>query len=204
WNPLGQYYLAADIPYTITQTNENHDDAMVFRADAVKWQLVGPPPPVPVITQPPAPVNVWLGAPAVFAVTAIGEGALVYRWERNGEPLNDDGHYTGTTTRILTIGRTNAGDIAAYRCRVSNANGSATSDEAILTAQACPGDFDQDGDVDLGDFGYFQGCFNGPNRAPDRPVACSDADFDGDGDVDLGDFGEFQACFNGPNRPPAC
>jgi len=33
-------------------------------------------------------------------------------------------------------------------------------------------DFDSDNDVDLNDFGVFQGCFNGPNRPP----ACAEAD----------------------------
>jgi hypothetical protein len=70
-----------------------------------------------------------------------------------------------------------------------------------------PQDTDGDGDVDLGDFGTFQTCFNGPNReySGGSPVAdkcrCMDADPD-DSDVDLTDFGKFQACFNGPNRPP--
>ncbi len=65
------------------------------------------------------------------------------------------------------------------------------------------GDFDEDGDVDLVDFGHFQGCFNGPNRPFSFENGCADADVDGDGDVDLVDFGGFQACFNGPNRAPA-
>jgi hypothetical protein len=64
------------------------------------------------------------------------------------------------------------------------------------------GDFDFDGDVDLADFGHFQGCFNGPNRPP-AAEQCADADLDQDNDVDLADFGVFQGCFNGPNRPPA-
>ncbi len=64
-------------------------------------------------------------------------------------------------------------------------------------------DFDGDGDVDLADFGVFQGCFNGPNR-PAAAANCGGADFDGDNDVDLADFGFFQGCFNGPNRPAAC
>ncbi len=61
-------------------------------------------------------------------------------------------------------------------------------------------DFDNDGDVDLGDFGFFQACFNGPNRGYPA-TECHAADFDNDGDVDLTDFARFQACFNGPNRP---
>lgn len=64
-------------------------------------------------------------------------------------------------------------------------------------------DLDDDGDVDLADFGLFQTCFNGPNRAY-ASTGCVVADFDADHDVDLMDFGTLQACFNGPNRPPRC
>jgi hypothetical protein len=64
-------------------------------------------------------------------------------------------------------------------------------------------DFDDDADVDLGDFAWLQYCFAGPNRAPFEP-SCAMADFDGDADVDLADFGTFQACYGGPNRLPAC
>ncbi len=69
-------------------------------------------------------------------------------------------------------------------------------------------DVDDDGDVDLTDFGAFSACFNGPNRlwagSPLAGQGCACVDLDGDGDVDLADFGGFSACFNGPNRPPAC
>jgi hypothetical protein len=68
---------------------------------------------------------------------------------------------------------------------------------------SAPADFDGDGDVDLADFGLFQGCFNGPNRPPAQS-GCGSVDFDNDHDIDLADFGVFQGCFNGPNRPPAC
>ncbi len=64
-------------------------------------------------------------------------------------------------------------------------------------------DFDNDGDVDLADFGHLQTCFNGPN-APAKQATCLDADLDQDADVDLADFGVFQNCFNGPNRPGRC
>jgi hypothetical protein len=80
------------------------------------------------------------------------------------------------------------------------------SGTAVLSGSAplpAPGDFDGDADVDLEDFLYFQGCFNGPNHPPSQ-VGCEEADLDGDTDVDLADFLIFQGCFNGPNRPPAC
>ncbi len=69
-------------------------------------------------------------------------------------------------------------------------------------------DADGDNDVDLADFGIFQGCFNGPNRPwatrSTSAQQCACLDQDGDGDVDLADFGTFQGCFNGPNRSPRC
>ncbi|GAB4548148.1 MAG: hypothetical protein Tsb0013_08530 [Phycisphaerales bacterium] len=52
----------------------------------------------------------------------------------------------------------------------------------------CLGDFDNDGDVDLGDFGFFGAAFDSVIGDPNYNEA---ADFDNDGDVDLGDFGAF-------------
>ncbi len=66
------------------------------------------------------------------------------------------------------------------------------SGEPCAPANSCIADFDDDGDVDLGDFGVFGAAFNSgvgdPNFSPQ-------ADFDDDGDVDLGDFGVFGSEF---------
>ncbi len=58
-----------------------------------------------------------------------------------------------------------------------------------------PGDLDQDGDVDLIDWGRFVECMTGPGRA--APNECLIVDFDFDGDVDLKDVGSFQSAFTG-------
>ena len=66
-----------------------------------------------------------------------------------------------------------------------------------------PGDFDCDGDVDLGDYAHFADCLNGPGAAPDpTPPTTSQQclgafDFEPDTDVDLADFGGFQEAFTG-------
>jgi hypothetical protein len=65
------------------------------------------------------------------------------------------------------------------------------------------GDMDEDGDVDLADYGSFLSCYNGPGNPPGQ-AGCEAADFDEDGDVDLTDYGVFLGCYNGPNKPPAC
>ncbi|MCK4658267.1 MAG: S8 family serine peptidase [Phycisphaerae bacterium] len=73
---------------------------------------------------------------------------------------------------------------------------------ADAALEATPGgqtdffDFDQDGDVDLEDFGEFIQCFDGPVNLP--PGGCSvNADYDSDGNVDLFDFAAFQEAFTG-------
>ncbi len=61
----------------------------------------------------------------------------------------------------------------------------------------CPADFDNDGDIDLGDFGVFGAAFGSLSG---EIGYIASADFDGDGDVDLGDFGVFGSQFgNGPD-----
>jgi hypothetical protein len=57
------------------------------------------------------------------------------------------------------------------------------------------GDFDNDGDVDLIDFGVFQICFTGPTSNYEAGCECGDFDFDGD--LDLVDFGNFSLAFTG-------
>ncbi len=63
-------------------------------------------------------------------------------------------------------------------------------------------DFDDDGDVDQGDFGHLQGCMTEPGSAP-RDEACADADLDHDNDVDSGDVDVFVACLSGAGAAPA-
>ena len=56
----------------------------------------------------------------------------------------------------------------------------------------CAADFDNDGDVDLGDFGQFGAAFGSMTCDANFDAAF---DFDSDGDVDLGDFGVFGSEF---------
>jgi hypothetical protein len=169
----------------------------------VRFVQYSPWPP-PTITQQPASQSVCPGRTAIFVVAATGDGMISYRWQRNGADLSEGGHYSGVITATLSVSGADANDAGEYRCVVSNAGGSTTSDPAVLTLNAVvAADLDRDCDVDLGDFVMFQTCFNGPNVSP--AAGCvTNSDFDGDTDVDLGDFAVFQACFNGPNRPPAC
>lgn len=66
-----------------------------------------------------------------------------------------------------------------------------------LTISSKPGDFDQDGDVDQEDFGWFQRCYSGAGVS--HAAGCGIADMDLDNDVDPADFDLFQGCFSGPD-----
>ena len=78
-------------------------------------------------------------------------------------------------------------------------------DPECLLAVCTPGDFDEDGDVDLDDYEVFADCMEGPGVLPSptlpgvTPQQCLAAfDFDADADVDLEDAGGFTASYTGP------
>lgn len=71
--------------------------------------------------------------------------------------------------------------------------------EPALSVPGHP-DFDQDGDVDMTDFGHLQVCYSGVNVSQTR-TDCQDARLDPDDDVDLDDFDILAGCAAGPNVP---
>jgi hypothetical protein len=76
----------------------------------------------------------------------------------------------------------------------SSFDGIGSSCTAVDCELGCgSGDFDEDGNVDLPDFGNFQLCFG---SSPNSECLCA-FDSDEDGDVDLTDFGQFQLNFTG-------
>ncbi len=133
WNSLGQYNLNAGVPYTVTQTNQNYPDpGYIFRADAVKWELIsiagGP-----TITQQPAAQELCPGSTATFAVSAMGQGTIAYQWQRGGANLSDGDRVSGATTATLRITDVATGDVGDYRCILTDANGTTRSTVATLT-----------------------------------------------------------------------
>ncbi len=77
-----------------------------------------------------------------------------------------------------------------------------------LTTPCCPplpADQDMDGDVDLADFGWFQGCLSGTKILP-ATVPCQCADLNNDVGVDRDDLALFVNCMSGADIPadPGC
>ena len=81
----------------------------------------------PAITDPPDPQTVFLGDLATFRVTASGTAPLSYQWFRDGTAI------TGATTSSLTFTTTANVDQALFSIRVTNSEGTVTSDPATLT-----------------------------------------------------------------------
>ncbi len=88
--------------------------------------------PLAIVGQP-SPVTAAVGAPAAFAVTAVGPGTISYQWFRDGLALAGA---TAGTYAIAGVARTDAGD---YSVRVTGPENTLTSDVARLTVVDPPG-----------------------------------------------------------------
>ncbi len=105
---------------------------------------------VTVTNIPPAstlqPTNQFLGAgvTATFVVTAAGTAPLSYQWQVNGTNLVDGTNlvtgevFTGSTSNVLTLANVQTNDNGSYSVIVTNAGGSVTSSNAVLTVQVSP------------------------------------------------------------------
>ena len=87
----------------------------------------------PSITAQPSDQTVTAGQPATFQVSASGSTPLSYQWQRNAVNIS------GANSSTYTISSATLADNGArFRCVVSNAFGTATSNEATLTVTAPP------------------------------------------------------------------
>jgi glucose/arabinose dehydrogenase len=87
----------------------------------------------PAITGQPADQTVTQGQAASFGIVAGGSATLTYQWQRNQVNIS------GATASTYTIAATALADNGAkFRCVVTNAFGTANSNEATLTVQPLP------------------------------------------------------------------
>jgi hypothetical protein len=87
----------------------------------------------PTISVGPVSTSVPVGGTAVFTVLANGSPPLAYQWRRNGANI------AGQTQATLSVTATQADNGARYSVVVSNAAGSVTSNDAVLTVAATGG-----------------------------------------------------------------
>jgi outer membrane protein assembly factor BamB len=90
-------------------------------------------PSVPSITIQPSDQSVSVGQTATFTVTATSDTTISYQWQENAAPI------AGATASSYTTGVTAAADSgSSFAVVVSNATGSVTSRNAILTVTSGP------------------------------------------------------------------
>jgi hypothetical protein len=87
----------------------------------------------PTITRQPASRSVDAGTTARFKVKAAGTPPLYYQWQFNGVGLTNGGSASGATNASLTLTNVQPAQAGNYTVMVSNAVGSVTSSNALLT-----------------------------------------------------------------------
>ena len=112
------YYISRDGGYGVSGTA----NSAVFKI------AYGGGSQAPVLVQHPADATVGVGQAATFAVSASGSSPLSYQWQRDGVNIAgaNASSYTTPPTALADSGQ-------RFRCVVSNAAGSVTSNSALLT-----------------------------------------------------------------------
>ncbi len=139
----------------------------------------------------------------LFTVQNVGAGALNYQVTDNAAWLSvapSSGGSTGEADPITLSYQPASLPLGTHQATVTVTDPNATNSPRTLPVTLIvrmPGDFDDDMDVDLEDFGRFQACLAGAGiiqNHPDCAAALLDADLDVDGD----DTAIFRNCLSGP------
>ena len=101
----------------------SNDSGQVLSLEA----LLTVTPAAPVFTTQPAGAGPLVGSPTTLAATAIGSSPIAYQWLRNGAPVS------GATNPVLTLPAVQPAEAGTYSLRASNAVGTATSSNALVS-----------------------------------------------------------------------
>jgi uncharacterized repeat protein (TIGR03803 family) len=90
-----------------------------------------------VVLSPMSRTN-YAGSTSTFIATAFSPETLNYQWQKDGANLVDGGNVSGSTNSTLTIANISDTDGAFYNLVVSDAIGSVTTSNAVLTVNDLP------------------------------------------------------------------
>jgi uncharacterized repeat protein (TIGR03803 family) len=127
-NPVAGLTLGNDGNFYGTTSGGGYGYGTVFR-------LLFPP---AVITVQPQSQASAAGSTVTFFVSATGLAPLVYQWQKNGTNLVNGGNISGATNSTLSITSVSDADAASYSAVVSDAYGSVTTSNAVLTVKDLP------------------------------------------------------------------
>ncbi len=171
--------------YTVEVSNEC---SMSTSAEAMIVDF-GPPD----ITSQPAGATLDPGE--TFFAFVGATGVHNFQWFKNGEPI------ATATEAFIAISPVSCADAGSYFCRMDNGCGTVDTEVVMLEVSGVKtqGDFDDDSDVDLVDFGNLQLCFGVGDTPPAELANCGCVfDFNGDSGIDLDDYGAFFEAVTGP------
>jgi hypothetical protein len=133
-NTLTLYGVAATDggKYTLVATNT------VGTATSQPATLVVKDVQAPLFTSQPANQTANVGSVAFFTTKVSAFPAPTYQWRKNGVNLVNGGKIQGATKPTLSISNLAASDAGTYSVVVTNALGSATSNDAVLTTDGTP------------------------------------------------------------------
>lgn len=96
-----------------------------------------------------------------ITLNTVTEAGVFFQWLKDDLPITDGGMFSGTTTDTLTI-QPAAGATGAYRLRVTNTDGEASSVAAVVGVRPGPPspDFNMDGTIDFFDVVSFLAAFD--------------------------------------------
>jgi hypothetical protein len=117
----------------------------------------------PVVLLDPQSQQADVGDNVVLTSGAGGSEPLSYRWQRDGEDLDNGERISGAFTPTLVIEDVRASDAGAYRVVVSNDCGSANSDPAdlVVLGSDCPADIALPfGELNFFDLSVFLSWYN--------------------------------------------
>ena len=219
-------YAAGSTPRSVAVGDFNADgrpDLAVANFNSANVSvLLNTTPNAVVVSQQPASVSSCPSGIATFSVTATGNGPFTYQWQwqpagpstawaalsdgiNNNDQATPTFNVSGATAPSMNI-TSISGLGGNFRCIVTTACGSVTSDEATLTIDTCnpvacsiadlvggDGNPPADGSVDGNDFQAFLNAFGGDNPLAD--IVGGDGNPPADGSVDGNDFQAFLNSF---------
>ncbi|TAK95969.1 MAG: hypothetical protein EPO07_14950, partial [Verrucomicrobia bacterium] len=121
------FYGAIDEFAVYNRALASNEIASIYLAGTVGKCAVAPPPVPPAITTQPTNQTVIQGGGVTFNVAASGDTPLRYQWRFNGTNI------VNQTNTFLTLANVQASNAGPYSVVVTNAAGSATSSNALLT-----------------------------------------------------------------------
>jgi hypothetical protein len=92
----------------------------------------------PLILNNPVSQVVTAYQTATFTILTTGTPPLIVRWRKDGTNLSNGGRISGAASNVLSIANVQINDAGAYSVLVTNAYGTATSSNAVLTVSVGP------------------------------------------------------------------